>query len=115
MARPGARGQVGESLTGSAARERAVLVDGPWAPRWYWRDELEAMQQAGRRSPQSAVLRRYRSTTKFRPIPLTRRPPPSRAPTPTGSTTQPERGWRMAAAQFLEDRTHPACVCATQQ
>jgi hypothetical protein len=33
----------------AADRELAALVDGPWAPAWYWRDELEAQQQAGRR------------------------------------------------------------------
>ena len=26
------------------AREVAVLADGPWAPRRYWRSELDAMQ-----------------------------------------------------------------------
>lgn len=33
----------------AATRELAALVDGPWAPAWYWRDELEAQQDAGRR------------------------------------------------------------------
>jgi len=48
-------------------REVAVLADGPWAPRRYWRDDLEAMQQASRamgypdRHP-SAVLRGYHPT-----------------------------------------------------
>ena len=32
-----------------AHRELAVLVDGPWAPRWYWRDVLEAEQAGSRR------------------------------------------------------------------
>jgi hypothetical protein len=46
-------------------REVAVLADGPWAPRAYWRDELEAMQQASARmgypdAHPSAVLRGYR-------------------------------------------------------
>ena len=30
-------------------RELAALVDGPFRLRWYWRDELEAMQEASRR------------------------------------------------------------------
>lgn len=48
-------------------REVAVLADGPWAPRRYWRDDLEAMQHASRamgypdRHP-SAVLRGYQPT-----------------------------------------------------
>lgn len=55
-------------------RELAALVDGPWAPRWYWRDELEAMQRASRRmgypgNHPSAVLRCYQPTEEFRPHP----------------------------------------------
>ena len=30
-------------------RELAVVVDGPHAGRWYWRDDLEGMQTAARR------------------------------------------------------------------
>jgi hypothetical protein len=30
-----------------ARRELAALVDGPWRPGWYWRDDLEAQQDAG--------------------------------------------------------------------
>ena len=33
----------------STGRELAALTDGRWAPRWYWRDDLEAMQAASRR------------------------------------------------------------------
>jgi hypothetical protein len=33
----------------AAVRELAALVDGPWAPAWYWRDDLQAQQQAARR------------------------------------------------------------------
>lgn len=33
----------------AATRELAALVDGPWAPAWYWRDDLEAQQHAGQR------------------------------------------------------------------
>ncbi len=32
----------------AAGRELAALVDGPWAPRWYWRTDLEAQQAAAR-------------------------------------------------------------------
>lgn len=48
-------------------REVAVLADGPWAPRRYWRADLEAMQHASRargypdRHP-CAVLRGYHRT-----------------------------------------------------
>ncbi len=34
-----------EQTTG---RELAALTDGPWAPCWYWRDDLEAQQAAAR-------------------------------------------------------------------
>jgi len=33
----------------AAVRELAVVVDGPHAGRWYWRDDLEAMQRSARR------------------------------------------------------------------
>lgn len=39
------RDSLAQQATG---RELAVLADGPWAPCWYWRDELEAMQTAAR-------------------------------------------------------------------
>jgi len=32
----------------AGVRELAVLDDGPWFARWYWRDELEAQQAAAR-------------------------------------------------------------------
>lgn len=32
----------------ATARELAALVDGPWAPCWYWRTDLEAQQAAAR-------------------------------------------------------------------
>ncbi|MGE4153291.1 MAG: hypothetical protein AB7G17_13675 [Phycisphaerales bacterium] len=55
-------------------RELAVLVDGAWAHRWYWRDELEAMQQASWRmgypdDHRSAVLRCSRPAGESRPHP----------------------------------------------
>lgn len=58
----------------AARRELAALVDGPWAPRWYWRDELEAMQAASRSvghpdGHPAAQLRCYRPTDGFRPHP----------------------------------------------
>ena len=31
-------------------RELAVVVDGPHVDHWYWRDELEAMQQSAERT-----------------------------------------------------------------
>lgn len=55
----------------AADRELAALVDGPWAPAWYWRDELEAMQAAARyvhARGGSAVLgdrARYRPTGQW--------------------------------------------------
>ncbi|MGD9525314.1 hypothetical protein [Pseudonocardia sp.] len=53
-------------------REVAVLADGPWAPRRYWRADLEAMQQASRAigypdDHPSAVLRRYQPTDEHLP------------------------------------------------
>lgn len=51
-----------------------MLADGPWAPRWYWRDELEAMQEASRRighrkDHPAAELRGYLPTAEFEPHP----------------------------------------------
>ncbi|WP_226358778.1 hypothetical protein [Pseudonocardia sp. ICBG601] len=46
-------------------RELAVLVDGPWRGRWYWADDLAAMQDASRRYPDghpAAELRAYAPT-----------------------------------------------------
>lgn len=61
------RAQVDEIAGMGPVREVAVLADGPWAPRCYWRDDLEAMQEASRRvgypdDHPSAVLRRYEPT-----------------------------------------------------
>jgi hypothetical protein len=33
----------------AAVRELAVVLDGPHAGRWYWRDDLEAMQRSAQR------------------------------------------------------------------
>ena len=57
-----------------AGRELVVLVGGPWARRCYWRDDLEAMQQASRNmgypdDHPSAVLRDYRPTDQHQPHP----------------------------------------------
>ena len=50
------------SLTRQAAhRELAVLVDGPWAPCWYWRDDLEAQQASARR------MHEWRATAQLDP------------------------------------------------
>jgi len=54
----------------AAVRELAALVDGPQALRWYWRDELEAMQVAARRMGHrldrpAAVCRTYWPTEEW--------------------------------------------------
>lgn len=64
MARPASFAQQ------TADRELAALVNGPWAPRWYWREDLEAMQLASRRTGHpdgdpAAVLRSYRPTQQW--------------------------------------------------
>jgi hypothetical protein len=58
--------------TDGAGRELAVLVDGPWARRCYWRADLEAMQQASRDrgyadDHPAAVLRGYQPTEQHQP------------------------------------------------
>lgn len=56
----------------TAGRELAVLAGGPWMPAWYWRDDLEATQQASSRYPDghpAAVLRSYHPTEDWRPHP----------------------------------------------
>ncbi|WP_226361039.1 hypothetical protein [Pseudonocardia sp. ICBG1142] len=53
-------------------RELAVLVGGPWRGHWYWTDDLEAIQHASRRYPDShpaAELRSYRPSNEFVPHP----------------------------------------------
>jgi len=77
MARPTRRRRTGPTKTERTGTERtgrelAVLVDGPWAPRCYWRDELEDMQAASRRmgypdDHPSAALRAYRPTDERAP------------------------------------------------
>lgn len=59
----------------AATRELAVLVDGPFRLRWYWRDELEAMQQASIRTKHAddapaARMRRYSPTGEYQAHPL---------------------------------------------
>jgi len=49
----------------AAVRELAVVVDGPRAGRWYWRDDLEAMARSAARmgypaAHPAAVFTRYR-------------------------------------------------------
>lgn len=56
----------------NGGRELAVLIGGPWRLRWYWRDELEAMQAAADRYPDShpaAQLGHYRPTDEHRDHP----------------------------------------------
>jgi hypothetical protein len=78
----------------AADRELAALVDGPWAPAWYWRDELEAQQQAGRRMHQQYARRWATSATTD---------PPS-----SGSTTPP----RQACAAAPGPTSHPSRTAA---
>ncbi len=57
----------GSGMGSAPERELAALVDGPWALRWYWRDELEDMQATSRRmgypdDHPAAGLRAYRRT-----------------------------------------------------
>jgi hypothetical protein len=53
-------------------QELAVLIDGPYAGFWYWRDDLEiaiaAAQDAPRRShrAEAAAKAKYRPTERFR-------------------------------------------------
>jgi len=51
-------------------RELAVVVDGPHAGRWYWRDDLEAMARSAERMGHplehpAAVYRCYRPSTEW--------------------------------------------------
>ena len=52
------------------ARELAVVVDGPHAGRWYWRDDLEAMALSAQRmgyppAHPAATFTRYRPTDEW--------------------------------------------------
>jgi hypothetical protein len=54
----------------AAVRELAVVVDGPHAGRWYWRDELEAMARSAERmgyppAHPAAVFTRYQPTGEW--------------------------------------------------
>jgi hypothetical protein len=62
-------------LTIDHSRELAVLVDGPWKHHWYYRDELEAMQEGSRAmnypdDHPAAQLRHYRPTHSWQPHPF---------------------------------------------
>ena len=51
-------------------RELAALVDGPWAPRWYWREDLEAIQASTRTMGHpddhpAAEIRHYHPTEQW--------------------------------------------------
>ncbi|WP_226358782.1 hypothetical protein [Pseudonocardia sp. ICBG601] len=56
-------------------RELAVLVDGPWRGRWYWADDLAAMQDASRRYPDGPRPPSSAPTPRPRPGPSTRTSP----------------------------------------
>jgi hypothetical protein len=49
VSRPTRRPRIPEQVV--AGRELTVLVDGPWARRWYWADDFAGMHQAARRYP----------------------------------------------------------------
>lgn len=104
MARPTGRRRADRDT----GRELAVLADGPWAPRCYWRDELEDMQAASQRmgypdDHPSAVLRAYRPTDERAPHPhnpghdgrVWRYHPPG----PTTDTAEPAAAARVAQAR----------------
>lgn len=62
-------------LADEAARaELAALVDGPWRLRWYWRSDLEAIQNASRAvghpdGHPAAEHRHYQPTDTWLPHP----------------------------------------------
>jgi hypothetical protein len=96
-----------------------VLVNGAWAPRWYWRNELEAMQDASRRmgypdAHPSAVLRSDQPTDEFRPHPtepgtsgrVWRYRTPAAAPVDPRTLTMPKQiRYRTPAAAPVDPRT----------
>jgi hypothetical protein len=50
----------------SSGRELVALADGPWRGRWYWADELAAIQETARRYPPehpAGQLQNYRRST----------------------------------------------------
>lgn len=50
----------------TAGAELAVLADGPWAHRWYWVADLEAMRHSARRYPSThpaGIFQNYQATT----------------------------------------------------
>lgn len=56
----GARETARARAEAASGRELAVLVDGPWMARWYWRDDLEAIQAASRRYPDGHTCAEHR-------------------------------------------------------
>lgn len=100
-------------------REVAVLADGPWAPRRYWRADLEAMQHASRAmgypdQHPSAILRGYRPTDEHAsddgpdgaPARLWRYQPPASANPSEGVPRQRRRVDSPDAARCRADRDH---------
>ena len=70
MSRPGRRPTLAEQVATGA--ELVVLADGPWAGRWYWAEDLAAMQRAARRyRPTDAAgqLQNYQRGTDHAPHP----------------------------------------------
>lgn len=68
MSRAQKRSRLAEQLARQVAggRELVVLADGPWGQRWYWADELAAMQETVRRFPAdhpAGELQNYRRTS----------------------------------------------------
>lgn len=56
----------------TATEELAVLADGPWLSRWYWRADLERMQESARRFPEgdpAGQHQSYRPTNEWRDNP----------------------------------------------
>ena len=74
MSGPRNRSRLAEQLARQVAggRELVVLADGPWAQRWYWGDELAAMQQTARRFPAAhpaGELQHYQRSSESFPHP----------------------------------------------
>jgi hypothetical protein len=70
VSRPGKRPTLAEQV--AAGAELVVLADGPWSGRWYWAQDLAAMQRAARRyrpTHDAGQLQSYQRTTDQRPHP----------------------------------------------
>lgn len=70
MSRSPKRSRIAQQVAGG--RDLVVLVDGPWRHRWYWADDLAAMQHTAARYPldrPAGQLRGYIPTTHRVPHP----------------------------------------------